>query len=234
MDGDASSRPGAGQAGMTEDERLLASNSADWPHQDPWRVLRIQSEFVTGFDSLGDLGSAVGVFGSARTTEDDPLYAEGIELGHALAEAGFAVITGGGPGTMEAVNKGALASGGRSVGLGIELPFESSLNPYLNQELTFRYFFVRKVMFLKYSQAFVALPGGFGTLDELFEALTLVQTKKVQSFPIVLYGSDYWGPLVEWMATTVAQSGNISVADAQNLVVVDSIDEVVDHIMKHI
>lgn len=217
--------PGA-PSGLTEDERLLSDGSSDWLHQDPWRVLRIQSEFVMGFDSLAEIGPAVGVFGSARTSPNDPLYADGAMLGRRLAEAGVAVITGGGPGTMEAANKGAAEAGGTSVGLGIELPFETDLNPYVNHDLLFRYFFVRKVMFLKYSSAFVALPGGYGTLDELFEALTLVQTAKVRSFPIVLYGREYWSPLVDWIATNVLSAGNISPADVASISVVDTIDDV--------
>jgi uncharacterized protein (TIGR00730 family) len=210
--------------GLTEDERLLAGAS-DWLHQDPWRVLRIQSEFVNGFDAMADLGPAIGVFGSARTGRDSTLYAQGIELGDALARSGLAVITGGGPGAMEAANKGAIEAGGTSVGLGIELPFETELNPYLNRQLTFRYFFVRKVMFLKYSQAFVVMPGGFGTLDELFEALTLVQTQKVRSFPIVLLGREYWTPLVDWLANTVRLAGNLSAKDLDDLHIVDSVPE---------
>lgn len=230
MSGNSQETPNAGK-GLTEDERLLSPGSSDWLHQDPWRVLRIQSEFVMGFDSLAEIGPAVGVFGSARTQPADPLYAEGVALGRALAEAGVAVITGGGPGTMEAVNRGAAEAGGKSVGLGIELPFESDLNPYVTHDLHFRYFFVRKVMFLKYSRAFVALPGGYGTLDELFEALTLVQTRKVKSFPIVLYGSEYWGPLLDWMRGTVLDAGYVSPADMDDICVVDTIDEVVERVL---
>ncbi|WP_051208473.1 TIGR00730 family Rossman fold protein [Propionicicella superfundia] len=219
------------EAGLTEDERLLAPGSRDWLHQDPWRVLRIQSEFVMGFDSLAELGPAVGVFGSARTKPTESLYADGVALGRALASAGMAVITGGGPGAMEAVNKGAAEAGGRSVGLGIELPHEQSVNPYVTHDLLFRYFFVRKVMFLKYSVGFVALPGGYGTFDELFEALTLVQTGKVRSFPIVLYGREYWEPLLEWLTGTVLAAGNVSAADLDNVCVVDTIDEVVARVL---
>lgn len=229
-------RPAEGAApaqdgGLTEDERLLAPGNRDWLHQDPWRVLRIQSEFVMGFDSMAEIGPAVGVFGSARTRPTDPLYADGVRLGKALATAGMAVITGGGPGVMEAVNKGAAEAGGRSVGLGIELPFETEVNPYVTHDLLFRYFFVRKVMFLKYSVGFVAMPGGYGTFDELFEALTLVQTGKVRSFPIVLYKRDYWLPLLDWMSSTVLDAGNVSLEDLDNVCVVDSIDEIVSRVL---
>ncbi len=173
----------------TTDQRLLDSRGpTDWVHTDPWRVLRIQSEFVEGFGALAELGPAIGVFGSARTARDDPFYAAAERLGGLLAEAGFAVITGGGPGAMEAANKGASEAGGVSVGLGIELPFEFGLNEWVDVGVNFRYFFARKTMFVKYSRGFVVLPGGLGTLDELFEALTLVQTQKVTSFPVVLVG----------------------------------------------
>ena len=176
----------------TTDERLLDSRGpSDWVHTDPWRVLRIQAEFVEGFGSLAEVPRAVTVFGSARTPRDHPEYALGRSLGTALAEAGYAVITGGGPGVMEAANRGCSEAGGFSIGLGIELPFEQGLNSWVDLGINFRYFFARKTMFVKYSQAFVCLPGGFGKLDELFEALTLVQTKKVTKFPVVLLGSDY-------------------------------------------
>ena len=168
-------------------------------HTDPWRVLRIQSEFVEGFGLLAELPAAVSVFGSARTKPDTPEYAAGVALGAALAEAGYAVITGGGPGAMEAVNRGASQAGGVSVGLGIELPFEQSLNEWVDIGINFRYFFARKTMFVKYAQAFVIMPGGFGTLDETFEALTLVQTHKVTRFPVILYGTEYWQGLVDWL-----------------------------------
>src|SRR5829696_7380940 len=173
-------RGGAQRESTTTDQRLLESRGAiDWVHTDPWRVLRIQSEFVDGFGTLAELGPAVSVFGSARTPRDHPLYATTEALAAELVRAGLTVITGGGPGAMEAANKGAAEAGGVSVGLGIELPFEASLNPYVNLGINFRYFFVRKTMFVKYAQGFVVMPGGFGTLDELFEALTLVQTQKV-------------------------------------------------------
>jgi hypothetical protein len=212
----------------TTDQRLLDSRGpSDWVHTDPWRVLRIQSEFVEGFGALAELGPAIAVFGSARTHREDPNYANAELLGRGLVEAGFAVITGGGPGTMEAANKGASEAGGVSVGLGIELPFESGLNQWVDVGVNFRYFFARKTMFVKYSRGFVALPGGLGTFDELFEALTLVQTQKVTSFPIVLIGTDYWSGLLEWLRGTVLAAGNISESDFDMLSVTDDIDEAV-------
>ena len=214
--------------GSTTDQRLLESRgSADWVHTDPWRVLRIQSEFVEGFGSLAELGAAVSVFGSARTSSDDPMYATAERVGSALTQAGYAVITGGGPGIMEAANKGAHERGGVSVGLGIELPFEQGLNKYVDIALDFRYFFVRKTMFVKYSQGFVVLPGGFGTFDELFEALTLVQTRKVTRFPIVLMGTAYWSGLVQWLSDTVVVEGKISPKDLDLLHLTDDVDEAV-------
>ena len=214
--------------GSTTDQRLLDSEgSADWLHTDPWRVMRIQSEFVTGFGALAEVGPAVSVFGSARTHPQDPVYELGTRVGRALVEAGYAVITGGGPGTMEAANRGALDAGGTSVGLGIELPFEAGLNEFVDLGVNFRYFFARKTMFVKYAQGFVVLPGGFGTLDELFEAITLVQTQKVTSFPIVLIGSSYWGGLIGWLRETAAAAGTISVADLDLLTLTDDVDEAV-------
>jgi uncharacterized protein (TIGR00730 family) len=212
----------------TTDQRLLDSRGpSDWVHTDPWRVLRIQAEFVEGFGMLAELPRAVTVFGSARTHRDHPEYAQGRKLGAALAAAGFAVITGGGPGAMEAANRGCSEAGGFSVGLGIELPFEQGLNDWVDLGINFRYFFARKTMFVKYSQAFVCLPGGFGTLDELFEALTLVQTKKVTKFPVVLLGSEYWGGLYDWIATTVLGGGKIGEKDLALLHVTDDVDEAV-------
>jgi hypothetical protein len=214
--------------GSTTDARLLDSRgSADWLHTDPWRVMRIQSEFVTGFGALAEVGPAVSVFGSARTRPDHPTYELGIRVGAALVEAGYAVITGGGPGAMEAANRGALEAGGTSVGLGIELPFEAGLNEFVDLGVNFRYFFARKTMFVKYAQAFVVFPGGFGTFDELFEALTLVQTGKVTSFPVVLMGTDYWGGLIDWLRTTVLAGGKISQRDLDMLHLTDDVDEVV-------
>ncbi|WP_239460140.1 TIGR00730 family Rossman fold protein [Nocardioides daejeonensis] len=213
----------------TTDQRLLDSHDpTDWVHTDPWRVLRIQAEFVEGFGALAELGPAIAVFGSARTRVDDPVYAVGVEVSQRLVEAGFAVITGGGPGAMEAANKGASEAGGISVGLGIELPFESGLNQWVDMGINFRYFFARKTMFVKYSQGFVVLPGGLGTLDELFEALTLVQTGKVTSFPVVLVGTDYWGGLVDWLRDTVAAQGKMSSEDLELITVTDDLQEVVD------
>ncbi|GAA5147160.1 TIGR00730 family Rossman fold protein [Pseudonocardia eucalypti] len=212
----------------TTDQRLLDSRGpSDWVHTDPWRVLRIQAEFVEGFGMLAELPRAVTVFGSARTKREHPEYQLGRDLGKALAESGFAVMTGGGPGTMEAVNRGCNDAGGLSVGLGIELPFEQGLNPWVDLGINFRYFFARKTMFVKYSQAFVCLPGGFGTLDELFEALTLVQTKKVTKFPVVLLGTEYWGGLYEWLKNSVFESGKIGEKDLALVHVTDDIDEAV-------
>jgi uncharacterized protein (TIGR00730 family) len=212
----------------TTDQRLLDSRGpSDWVHADPWRVLRIQAEFIEGFGALAELGPAIGVFGSARTRPDQPYYAKGEQVGRALAEAGFGVITGGGPGAMEAANKGASEAGGVSVGLGIELPFEAGLNDYVDIGINFRYFFARKTMFVKYAQGFIVLPGGLGTFDELFEALTLVQTQKVTSFPVVLMGVDYWSGLLDWLRGTVLAERNINETDLDLLVLTDDVDEAV-------
>ncbi|SFP84131.1 hypothetical protein SAMN05660464_4405 [Geodermatophilus dictyosporus] len=217
--------------GTTTDQRLLDRRGpTDWVHTDPWRVLRIQSEFVEGFGLLAELPRAVSVFGSARTKPDHPYYEAGVRIGGALAGAGYAVITGGGPGAMEAANRGAHEAGGLSVGLGIELPFEQELNEWVDVGISFRYFFVRKTMFVKYAQAFVILPGGFGTLDELFEALTLVQTRKVTRFPVVLFGTAYWSGLVEWIRGSLLESGTISPGDLDLFTVTDDVDEVLAHI----
>ena len=216
---------------QTTDQRLLAGGeSSDWVHADPWRVMRIQSEFVEGFGALAEVGPAVSVFGSARTKSDHPDYASGVEVGRLLAQAGYAVITGGGPGIMEAANKGASEAGGLSVGLGIELPFEQGMNPYVTLGVNFRYFFARKTMFVKYAQGFVVLPGGFGTFDELFEALTLVQTHKVTGFPIALVGTDYWSGLLEWVRTSVVDRGMISAADVDLLHLSDDASEAVAYV----
>jgi uncharacterized protein (TIGR00730 family) len=194
----------------TTDQRLLDRRGpSDWVHTDPWRVMRIQAEFVEGFGLLAELGMAVSVFGSARTARGSAEYELAERIAGGLARAGYAVITGGGPGVMEAANKGAAEAGAVSVGLGIELPLEVGLNDYANVGLEFRYFFVRKTVFVKYSQAFVVLPGGYGTLDELFEALTLVATGKITRFPIVLVGSQYWSGLLGWIKETMIASGNI-------------------------
>jgi uncharacterized protein (TIGR00730 family) len=213
----------------TTDQRLLDSRGpTDWVHADPWRVLRIQSEFVEGFGTLAELGPAVSVFGSARTRETDWAYETGQRLGAALAEAGYAVITGGGPGVMEAANKGASLAGGMSVGLGIELPFEQGLNRYVDIGIDFRYFFARKTMFVKYSQGYIVLPGGFGTLDELFEAITLAQTRKVTRFPVVLMGTGYWRGLLDWLHETVEANGMVSPGDFAMLHLTDDVEEAVD------
>ena len=220
--------PDARNRGTTTDQRLLDRRGpTDWVHTDPWRLLRIQSEFVEGFGLLAELPRAVSVFGSARTPQDSPHYASGVAIGAALAEAGYAVITGGGPGAMEAANRGASEAGGLSVGLGIELPFELELNEWVDVGILFRYFFVRKTMFVKYAQAFVILPGGFGTLDELFESLTLVQTRKVTRFPVVLFGSEYWSGLVDWLRTTMVPAATIRDTDLDLFTVTDDVDEVV-------
>ncbi|MDO5066183.1 MAG: TIGR00730 family Rossman fold protein [Propionibacteriaceae bacterium] len=211
----------------TADEALLASDRADWATKDPWRVLRIQSEFVEGFDTLHDLPPAVSIFGSARTPADAPMYRAAEQIARDLTTQGWAVITGGGPGIMEAGNKGAQEAGGTSVGLGIELPHEQGLNPHVGLGINFRYFFVRKTMFLKYSRGFIAMPGGFGTLDELFESLTLIQTGKVRHFPVVLFGTTFWGPLLEWIAQTMEAGGFISPGDLDLITVTDDIAEAV-------
>ena len=212
----------------TTDQRLLDSRGpADWVHADPWRVLRIQAEFVEGFGLLAELPKAVSVFGSARTKPGSDEYELAVDIGARLHEAGYAVITGGGPGIMEAANKGCNDAGGLSVGLGIELPFEQKLNDHLDIGLEFRYFFVRKTMFVKYSQAFVVLPGGFGTLDELFEAITLVQTGKITRFPIVLVGTEFWSGLLDWIKKSMLPSGKISPQDLDLVHVTDDPEEVV-------
>jgi uncharacterized protein (TIGR00730 family) len=217
----------------TTDQRLLDSRGpSDWVHTDPWRVLRIQSEFVEGFGLLADLPKAVSIFGSARTKQGSEEYALAERIGAALAEAGYTVITGGGPGIMEAANKGASEAGGVSAGLGIELPFEQSLNDYIDVGIEFRYFFVRKTMFVKYSQAFVVLPGGFGTLDELFEAITLVQTTKITRFPIVLVGTEFWGGLLDWIRDQMVPSGKVALEDLDLVHLTDDPAEVVN-IIRH-
>jgi uncharacterized protein (TIGR00730 family) len=214
--------------GSTTDQRLLDSRGpTDWVHADPWRVLRIQAEFVEGFGALAELGPAIAVFGSARTRPDHPTYELAEQLGRELVDAGFAVITGGGPGAMEAANKGASEAGGVSVGLGIELPFETGLNEWADVGVNFRYFFVRKTMFVKYSQGFAVLPGGFGTLDELFEALTLVQTRKVTQFPIVLIGTEYWSGLLAWLRHVAMADGKLNETDLAMLQLTDDVSEAV-------
>ena len=212
----------------TADEKLLDSHHRrEWKTKDAWRALRILSEFVEGFDTLADLPPAVSVFGSARSKPDSPECEMAAHLGAALAEAGYAVITGGGPGVMAAANRGATEAGGMSVGLGIELPFEQGLNDWVGVGIDFRYFFVRKTMFVKYAQAFVVLPGGFGTLDELFEAITLVQTRKVTRFPVILMGAAYWAGMLDWIKQTLLADGKISEADLDLFRVTDDVNEAV-------
>ena len=221
----------------TEDQRLFEQPTREqlsFIDSDPWRVLRIQGEFVEGFDRLAGLGPAVTLFGSARTTEDNPWYRDAVETARLLAAAGLAVITGGGPGIMEAGNRGAREAGGVSVGLGIELPFEQGVNPYVDVAVNFRYFFVRKTMLVKYAQAFVIFPGGFGTLDELFEAMTLIQTGKISHFPIVLFGTEYWGGLLEWVRNTMLAQGSISEEDLDLITVSDSPQQVRDIVVEAI
>lgn len=225
--GGAKSRSGSKGAGddqvltWTDEDRRQA---AEFTHSDPWRVQRITSEFVAGFDALADTGPAVSIFGSARTPEDDPWYEKARALGRLLAEAGVTVITGGGPGLMEATNRGAFEAGGESIGTGIELPHEQGINAYVNVGLEFRYFFVRKMMFVKYASGFVFLPGGFGTLDELFEVLTLVQTGKM-SKPIVLMGCDHWCGLRDWLEGVLVRDGRISAPDTSLFTITDDVEE---------
>lgn len=218
----------------TEDEELLETPTAPvlFTHTDPWRVMRIMGEFVEGFDTLAELGPAVTIFGSARVKPDHPQYQATIEVARLLGEAGFTIITGGGPGIMEAGNRGAQQAGVPSIGLNIELPFEQGVNPFVEIGMNFRYFFVRKTMFTKYAQAFVIFPGGFGTLDELFEALTLIQTGKVQNFPVILFDTAYWRGLLEWLRTTMLAEGKICEADLDLMVVTDSPAEVRDLIVR--
>ena len=211
---------------QTTDQAFLTESSDDsWRHSDPWRVMRIQSEFIAAFDALARLGPAISVFGSARTPPDHPVYQKACDLGQALAEAGYAVITGGGPGVMEAANRGAKQGGGLSVGLGIEIPAEQGMNRYVDLGVDFRYFFARKVMFVKYANGFVVFPGGMGTLDEMFEALTLAQTAKISGFPVVLMGTDYWAGLVDWLRRTVAAQGNIDLQDLNVFSLADTVEQ---------
>lgn len=206
----------------TADARLLSSKTSD-----PWRVLRIQAEFVEGFGVLADQGDAIAVFGSARSDEGTAEYKLAQEIGRRITEMGFAVITGGGPGVMEAANKGAYDNDGLSIGLGIELPFEQGMNQWVDLGVNFRYFFARKVMFVRYSRGFVVMPGGFGTLDELFEALTLVQTQKVDSFPVVLVGTEFWAPLVDWIKGTLVAKGMISSHNVDLFELVDTAEDAI-------
>ncbi|HEY8228260.1 MAG TPA: TIGR00730 family Rossman fold protein [Pyrinomonadaceae bacterium] len=218
--------------GTTQDEQLLESPRPDeFTHTDTWRVFRIMGEFVEGFDELATLSRGISIFGSARSKPDDPDYASAYETAALLAKEGFAVITGGGPGIMEASNRGAFEAGGLSIGCNIELPFEQRPNAYLTRSVTFKYFFVRKMMFVKYSLGFVIFPGGFGTLDELFEALTLIQTKKIRNFPVILFGSDYWMGLLNWIRDYMLPQGKVNANEVRLFRVTDSPAEVVE-IMK--
>ena len=215
--------------GRTADLTLFERRAAE-DAQDPWRALRILSEFVEGFDALSSLPAAISVFGSARVGASDPMYVAARQLGRAAAATGFAVITGGGPGIMEAANRGCAEAGGLSVGCNIELPYEQRLNPYVGLGIDFRYFFVRKTMFVKYADAFVVFPGGFGTLDELFEALTLVQTGKILHFPVVLFGSDYWAGLLEWLRGQALAQAKLSAEDLDIVRCCDDVETAMTHI----
>src|SRR5437763_16571496 len=222
-------RSGRQLPGTTQDEQLLESPRPDEvTHTDPWRVFRIMGEFVEGFDELASLSRGIAIFGSARTKSDDPDYQAAQETGALLAAQGFAVITGVRRGIMEAANRGAFEAGGLSIGCNIELPFEQRPNPYLTRSLTFKYFFVRKTMFVKYSTAFIIFPGGFGTLDELFESLTLIQTRKIRNFPVVLFGKDYWSGMLEWVKGPMLAEGKISEEDMRRLHLTDSPEEAVE------
>ena len=219
--------------GTTQDEQLLESPRPDeFTHTDPWRVFRIMGEFVEGFDELATLSRGIAIFGSARTKPDNPDYKAAQETAALLAAQGFAVITGGGPGIMEAANRGAFEAGGMSIGCNIELPFEQRPNAYQTLSLTFKYFFVRKMMFVKYSLAFIIFPGGFGTFDELFEALTLIQTRKIRNFPIVLFGGHYWSGMLDWLRAAVLPGGKISEHDMNMFHITDSPSEVVEIVVK--
>lgn len=219
---------------VTEDEALLRSPepSDQFKSSDSWRVFRIMSEFVNGFDALATITRGVSIFGSARTKEDNEYYQAARETGKLLAESGFEVITGGGPGIMEAANRGAHEAGGVSVGCNIELPFEQVPNPYQTHELSFKYFMVRKTMFIKYSNAYVIFPGGFGTMDEIFEALTLIQTRKMRNFPVVMFGSSYWKGLLSWIQSTMLSEKNISPEDLGLMYMTDSPKDAVEFIAK--
>ena len=217
-------------APVTEDEKLLtgpATDPADFTRQDTWRVMRIMSEFIEGFDNLADVTKGVTIFGSARTTPEDPMYQAAEETARQLAKRDFAIITGAGPGIMEAANRGAKLAGGRSIGCNIELPFEQGANPYVDTLINFRYFFVRKTMFIKYSNAFIIFPGGFGTLDEAFEALTLIQTGKIYQFPVILFGRHYWAGLIRWIQSRVLGEQKISPGDMDLILMTDDPAEAV-------
>jgi uncharacterized protein (TIGR00730 family) len=215
---------------MGEKQYVVDALSID----ESWRIFRIMAEFVEGIESLSKLRRAVTIFGSARGRAGEPYYEKAVSLAKSLVENGFSVITGGGPGIMEAANKGAAEAGGQSVGLNIHLPYEQKPNPYANISLEYKYFFVRKVMFVKYAVAYVILPGGFGTLDELFEALTLIQTKRIKPFPVILLGSEYWKGLIDWLKGTMLQNGKIDASDLESFTVLDNPDEAVHHIKKFV
>jgi uncharacterized protein (TIGR00730 family) len=216
-----------------EDRKLLDRPSRhEMLQSDSWRVLRITSEFVAGFDHLADVYPAVSIFGSARTQLADKYYDAAVDTAELLGKAGFAIITGGGPGIMEAANRGARRAGALSIGCNIELPFEQQVNPFVDKAMTFRYFFVRKTMFIKYSEAFITFPGGFGTLDELMGALTLIQTKKITNFPVILFGSDYWGGMLDWLRARVLAANNIVAEDIDSIHVVDEPEKVRDIVVE--
>ncbi|MGH9819636.1 MAG: TIGR00730 family Rossman fold protein [Pyrinomonadaceae bacterium] len=219
---------------LTDDEVLLRSPDPEdeYKTSDSWRVLRITGEFVNGFDHLATITSGVSIFGSARTHPDDPYYAAARETARLLGEAGFEIITGGGPGVMEAANRGAHDAGATSVGCNIELPFEQMANPYLTKSLSFKYFFVRKTMFIKYSNAYVIFPGGFGTMDELFEALTLIQTRKIRNFPVVMFGSQYWRGLLSWLTSMMLNEKMINAEDLSLIHLTDSPNDAVNFIIE--
>ena len=212
---------------ITEDTKFLTAehNPGDFTRSDTWRVLRIMGEIIEGFDNLNSIEKGVSIFGSARTPPSDPQYQAAQAVAALLAKAGFSIITGAGPGIMEAANKGARLAGGRSIGCNIELPFEQGANPYVDTVVNFRYFFVRKTMFIKYSSAFIICPGGFGTLDELFEAVTLIQTGKISQFPVILFGRHYWAGLVRWIQTRMLAEGKISEGDLDLLLLTDDPEE---------
>ena len=236
---DADRRRKARSRRDTNDRQLLRwtdedrQRAAAFTHADQWRVLRILGEFVEGFDALAELGPAITIFGSARADEDDPMYVAARKTASLLVETGFTVITGGGPGVMEAANRGAAEAGGESVGVGIDLPFEQGTNQYVTLPLEFNYFFVRKTMLAKYASGFVYFPGGYGTMDELFEALTLIQTGKMDTMPIVLFGTDYWTGLREWIIETMQQTGRISPGDEALMQLTDDPQEVVEIMLAH-
>jgi len=227
--------PFPNQGRQTEDERLLESvGELETIGRDAWRIFRIMGEFVEGFEEMTPVGRAVSIFGSARVAPGSLQYQTCVETARLLGEAGFSIITGGGPGIMEAANRGAKLAGAKSIGCNIELPFEQATNPYIDISIDFRYFFVRKTMFVKYAQAFVILPGGFGTMDELFEALTLIQTGKVRHFPVVLVGRRYWAGLMEWMRDCMAGEGKISAQDLDLVFLTDDPKEACDHIVRRL